>query len=405
MRSILALVLIVPLLTAAAHAETPKPPASAPAAAPVKCAANPAESDAKITYEKALRLQLDGKNVEAKKFYQRIITEYPKTSYAAAAREKLALIDARLRPTIEPKGIEGSGRVEVIMGDSLLWLSYGMMIPLLFTDQSEEVSRSFLWAGLGAGVAAGLTATLTTHDKSIPEGWASLHLFSQVWGSWNSFAIYLLTRGNPFDDELSSRWSSAGIAGSVIGGAALGLGASLLFKDQLALPRGQAEFISSAAAWGSIIGLSAVLLASGDDIRLRPAIGAVLGAGDGTLLLSSFLAPRWSKTRVRLTNLIGFGGVALGDAIALSAKLRDVRAYGGISLACTLVGLAAGYLATSGMPDDRTAAELQTLAPPALLTYDGSFDLGVPVPRLITSSTRTGKPSLGLSADLFAAAF
>jgi hypothetical protein len=401
MRSFIAIALLAQLVTPLARAEAPRPSGAASATQPV----SPTEIDAKVYYEKAMRLQVDGKAAEARVLYQRVIIDYPKTSYAPVAKTKLAEIDATFRPEAEPSGIYSSGRIEVISGDSMLWLGYGLLMPLLFTDRAEDWSKSALWAGLGAGVAAGVTAALATRARAIPDGWADLHLFSQMWGSWNAFGIYTLAAaGSPFADHYTG-WSAAGIVGSVLGGAVLGLGTSLLLKDQLSIPRGKAEFIIGSAGWGSIIGFSAALLAAGEEIRLKPAVGAILGGGDGALILSSLFAPRWTKTRVSFVNLIGLGGVTLGDAIAFSARLENIRAYGGISLGCTLAGLAIGMLVTSGMPDDRADAERHAMAPPALVTYDGSFDFGVPVPRLLTSATSNGKPALGLSADLFGAVF
>ncbi|MBW2732476.1 MAG: hypothetical protein JRH20_08770, partial [Deltaproteobacteria bacterium] len=179
-----------------------------------------------------------------------------------------------------------------------------MAMPLLFTDDTESWADSALWSALGAGTTAGVTSLLLSSGRAIPDGWAHLHHFSQFWGSWTAFAVYGIAAGT--DD--SDNWSSRAVAGTILGGGLAGLATSLIFKDPMSLPRGEAEFITTAAIWGSWLGISASLVAMGDDIGFRSALSTVLGVGTASLAAAAIWTPAWSKSRVRYVSLMGFGG-------------------------------------------------------------------------------------------------
>lgn len=338
---------------------------------------SPAEIEAQAYYDRAVREMVDGKLRRARELFQVVITRYQGSRYFMAAKAKLASIDSTARAEAEPTGVDSSGRVELIIGNAVLWAGYGMIMPLLATEDAEEWANSFYWTALGAGTAAGVGSLLLSSGRAIPDGWAHLHHFSQVWGSWTAFSIYAIAAGADDADD----WSARAVAGTVLGGAVAGLATSLIFKDPLSLPRGEAEFITSAAAWSSYLGFAASALIMGEDLTFRAGMGTVLGVGTASLAAASIWTPPWSKSRVRYVSLLGFGGTLLGGAILISVKPDSARAAAGVALGSIGVGLGLGVLLTRNMPDATAGRRSASL--PALLSYvDGELDWGVPLPKI-----------------------
>ena len=80
-------------------------------------------------------------------------------------------------------------------------------------------------------------------------------------------------------------------------------------------------------------------------------------------------------------------------------KQDDPRVYGGVTLGCSLLGLAVGTLVTNGMPNDTSSSDRAPL--PALFTWDRRFDLGVPALRF-QPARDGGREGVGVVVDLFA---
>lgn len=386
----------------------PKPPpasqktAGAPSAAATEDLApcrSPGEVEAQAYYDKAIRAMVDGKLRRARKLLQVVITRYQRSRYFIAAKEKLAAIDSTPQAAAESHGRDSSGRVELIIGNSLLWVGYGMVAPLLFTDDFNSWSDSAFWSALGAGTAAGVGSLLLSSGRAIPDGWAHLHHFSQIWGSWTAFAVYAISAG--VDD--ADNWSSRAIAATVLGGGVAGLAISLIFKDPLSVPRGEAEFVTSAAMWGSWLGFSTSILIMGEDIGFRGAMGTVLGLGTASIAAASIWTPPWSKSRIRYISLMGFGGLLLGNAILYAASSNEARVYGGVGIGTVLSGLALGVFVTRNMPDATPSRGSASL--PALISYvDGELDWGVPLPKMQPLAYADGMRA-GYFVDLAAGRF
>ena len=362
------------------------------------CPASAAEIDAESYYREAMQQFSAKRHRRARELLQLVVTRHPTSSYASAAKSKLIELDSSHDPGAEPRGRDTTGRTELIIGNALLWSGLGSLFPLLGGGE-DAAGNAMLWSALGTGVGAGVGSYFLTRNVAISDGYAHLHHFAQIWGAWSGLAIHMLA--DPHFDDANAR----SISGSVLGGAAAGLLTSIVFKDGFSIPRGEAEFISSVASWGSIAGASLSILLWGKDIEVRPVIGTVVASGNGALLASLFFRPRWTKSRLRYINLLAFGGVLLGDAILASARSNDPRFYGGVSLGALAAGIAVGILVTSGMAPAGASNSEASISPNALVTLvDGKLDWGVPLPRI--APRPVGRElAMGIEFDLLAGRF
>lgn len=361
------------------------PAASTPAAAtPVAVAPSPADPAAADTA--SLRLQLglarkymsQNKAAAAREVLTGVIAEAGPGAEAAEANRLLAELNKR-HPS--PDGLEADeGRGLLVMGNTAAWMSVGLFAPLLWIDDVDDYITQSYWSAVGFGLPAGLLSWYLTRDVVITRGYATMQTSAQLFGMLDGFLLAGLIQGQ----ELSREFAT----GMALAGTAAGLGASILFKDDMQVSRARASFIFTSWMWGSLLGVYTGMTIWDSDLTMRQGIGSALLAGGGAMAAAVAWGPRWSSNRVGYVSLFGLGGYLISYALLIDRLDEDnlsLRTVGNTLLVTQAAGLLIGVLVTSGMKDDVAGSEQESepLVAGSLLRLDGGRTrLAIPLPRL-----------------------
>lgn len=160
------------------------------------------------------------------------------------------------------------------------------------------------------------------------------------------------------DNASGVRWAPESTASVLWAGATIGAGIGGLVGGYLPTTPGRVSFVASTTMWsGALTGLGFGALLPDDEYRRERAFlaggaGYNLGLAGG-ILGSHIVSP--SVARVRLVDLMGIGGGLATAGLYLSlADDPGTRTTEGIAVLGAGLGLAAGWLVTSGMPKDTT---------------------------------------------------
>ena len=344
-------------------------------AAWAQAAETPADVEARVLYETAVRLQAEGKTDQAREALERIAERFPQSAYAKAAMEKLAglgqgpsSLAPRLRAPNNPDPAE-FGRWELVIGQTVYGAYYGLALANMVDGVGDE---AVMWSTIGGALASLGTTVLATRDLRLHDGYSHLHLSFQTYAVINT-ALLLATAEVQEEDAYLGGTVAAGLAGA---GAAMALG------ERLDIPRGQAEMITGAGLFGFWTGLALTVMAAPSDIDHAAAVTVpVLLAGDLGLALGAVAAPRlrWGKWRVRLVEMGAVLGGGLGLATAISADVADARTGVGITYGASLLGGLIAAIATSGFNtgSDGGGGPATALVPTALPGPDGRSAPGI----------------------------
>jgi len=293
------------------------------------------------------------------------------------------------RPRTRPsprRPIRTADELTLLYGTSFLYgIGTGAWF-LLQVQPDSALSATIPFAALAAAPAITI-ATLDGYRK-LPRGLPHALSAGMYLGLAESAWIvgYQHGRGERtrrVDPDTEVRWTPASSATVLWLGATTGgiLGATL--GGTVVTTPGRVSFVASTAMWsGAVLGLGAAAVHPDDDHRRERAFlaaGAGLNAGlISGFLLASEVSP--SVARVRLVDLLGFAGAAVGAGLYLSvASPVDARVAEGLAAAGATVGLATGWLVTAGMPKDTPGARATsgpTVSPNAgggMVGFGGAF--------------------------------
>jgi len=329
------------------------------------------EVEARVLYETAVRLKAEGRADQAREALRRLVTRFPQSRYAEAARGKLVELEQpvpdlslapRLRAPNNPDPVE-TGRWELIIGQTVFGGYYGLALTNMFDGIDEDV---VLWGTIGAALASLGTSALATRDFPLHDGYTHLYLNFQTYAVMDALLLFASAE---VDDE------DVYLGGSVAAGL-VGMGAALALGERLDVPRGQAELITGAGAFGLWTGLALSVIATDEPEHAAEITVPVLVAGNVGLALGAYAAPRlrWGKWRVRLVELGLLLGGGLGLAAAVSGDVDSARSGFATLYGSSLAGGLIAVLATSGFNTgsaDRGGGPRAALVPTALPTADG----------------------------------
>lgn len=185
------------------------------------------------------------------------------------------------------------------------------------------------------------------------------------------------------DNDSGVRWSPESTASVLWAGATIGAGIGGLVGGYLPTTPGRVSFVASTTMWsGALTGLGFGAILPDDEYRRERAFlagGVGYNAGlAGGILGSHVVSP--TVARVRLVDLMGIGGGLASAGLYLSlADDPGTRTTEGIAVLGAGLGLAAGWLVTSGMPKDTTTTTPPGAAiiQPTMSAVRGGATLGV----------------------------
>lgn len=177
------------------------------------------------------------------------------------------------------------------------------------------------------------------------------------------------------------RWKPETVAGVLWGGATLGATLGGALGSSLVTTPGRVSFTASTTVWsGTISGLAAGALLGDGSRRAETAwaigdLGYNAGLASG-LLLAGSVSP--TVARVRIVDLLGLaGGLSASGFYLTVASHADVRTTEGLAAGGALLGLAAGWVATSGMEPDVPRAPPPISWQPTVTPRAGGATLGI----------------------------
>ena len=370
---------------------------------------------AAVLLDAARALEARGAGGAAEALLRLVAERYAGTPGGAQAADLLAALGARRRVAVE----EGSGRTELLVFGPLYgaWVGIALPLALGIDDPAEEIG-----VGLLLGTPAGFLAGRAWADAARPSvGQARAVTFGGTWGTWQGIgwqsALDLGTKEECFEipepretyceetDDERALFASA-LAGGVAG---IALGAWLASRADIT--PATATLVNFGALWGTWYGaVGAVQAGFDDDDDADRLLTTMLLAGDAGLLATALLAPGWdmSRSRARIINIAGVGGLAAGFGIDLLVQSEDLATVLLIPALTSAAGLALGALRTRGMDD---AGDAPGDAPGAALfeLRRGRLALGVPAPQpvLLREALPGGRPtrSPGVRLQLLHALF
>jgi hypothetical protein len=335
--------------------------------APPASAAEPTEAEIdawRDRYDAARTLMLEGRYAEAQAQLVALSQDAPTATDRHLAIELARLCAAyvsrgTIPSTVPPttlvqapplRPIRSTDEITLLYASSLIYGVGSGVWFLLETQPNSALTATLPFAALTAApvIAVATIDGISKFPRGVPHAISAglyLGLGEGVWAVGYQGARAARTDG--------SKWAPETVAGVLWGGATLGgtlggaLGSSLLTTP------GRVSFTASTTLWaGALSGLAAGAIFPDDHARAERAyaiggIGYNAGLASG-LLLAGDVSP--SVARVRVVDLFGLGGILVGAGSYLTlAGSSDVRLAEGLAAGGAAVGLAAGWLVTSGM--------------------------------------------------------
>lgn len=340
------IVLCAVLIFAAPVAAPPVPPAPA-------AGEDPGDVEARVRYERAVRADFEGRQADALREAQSCLAAKPDGRFAAAARTLIErLHGAPVQGAIGP-------RTELIISSTLTGLYLSSLLAGAF-DAGEKESVGLLMLGAGGALVGSI---LASKGRPVPQSMPQMLQNGVLFGTEASLLCYALAdpNGSPH---------AAGVAASVLGGAAAGLALSpwLSGGDSGAVTTG---IIVGGALPALITGAVQGRGHTGTAAEWAALIGSSAGLFAGPLLNGQL---HYSRGRWNLITLGGGVGALMGGGLAVltdawSGSLRSgflLTAAGGVTGLALMAFLTDGFGADEPRPGSAAVLHLE----------DGKLSLG-----------------------------
>jgi hypothetical protein len=268
-------------------------------------------------------------------------------------------VNAAVPPSSAPKPLRGTDELTLLYASGLLYGAGSGVWFLLSTQPDSAVTATLPFAAL---TAAPVLAIATIDGiKPLPRGLP--HAISAGLYLGLGESIFLVgmqqaraNRVHELDASSDARFRPETVAAVLWTGATLGATLGGALGSGLETTPGRVSFTASVTLWSGVLGgLTAGALLPDDDRRRERAFavgGVSYNAGlVGGLVFAGTVSP--SVARVRLADLLAIaGGLVTSGAYLSIARDIDVRAAEGVAAGGLAVGLATGWLVTSGMAND-----------------------------------------------------
>lgn len=337
-------------------------------------------------YERARTMMLEGKYEEAERDLVALsqTAPTPQDRHLAIELARLcALYVARRDTTVvqapAPKPIRSSDELTLLYTSSFLYGVGSGVWFLLETKPDSALTATLPFAALTAApvIAVATIDGTKRFARGVPHAISAglyLGLGEGIWLVGYQSGRSTRTGG--------SKWQPESVVGVLWTGSTLGATLGGALGSSLVTTPGRVSFTASTTLWaGAITGLAAGAIVPDDSSHTERAYG-IAGIGynaglAGGILFAGDVSP--SVARVRLVDLLGVTGglVATGSYLTL-AKTTEVRAVEGLAAGGAALGLAVGWLVTSGMKKETPeTAPPRVIVQPSLTPVAGGATLGV----------------------------
>ena len=299
------------------------------AATPRAASAQPSPADsAAILLDVATGFESQGERDVAEALYRHIADRFPGTPAAEAA---LARLGARS---------ESGGETELKVWSTLYGLWLGVAVPMAMDAEGSEAYGVGLLLGGPLGYLGGRALT---RSRPVSLGQARAITWGGTWGAWQGMSLASaldLGGGERIiegDIQIHEEESSQAVAGSMIGGGAVGILGGVLASRREISP-GTATSAMLGSLWGAWFGFAGAYLLDFDE---DPTWGAVIVTGNAGLVAGALAGSRWplSRSRARLISVAGVIGGFGGLGLVLIAQPSSDKVKIGIPLVGSIAGL------------------------------------------------------------------
>ena len=338
--------LFAPLIIAAPAAAQPEAPAPA-------AFEDPADVEARVRYERAVRADYDGRQDDAVREAQSCIEAKPDGRFAVAARTLIARLHG------EPAGSSVGPRTELIITGTFTGLYLSSLLAGAFHSGAKE-GVALLMIGTGGALFASVAGS---KDRQVPQSMPQMLENGVLFGIEASLLGYALADSN-----------AANILSGVAAGAFAGAAASLIASPFLT--GGDSGAVTAGILFGG--GLP-VLLAGAAQGRNQSGAAtewaALIGSSAG-LLAGPLLNQRlhFSRGRWNLISLGGGVGALMGGGIAVLSDSWSGNLRAGFLL--TAVGSMSGLALATFLTDGFGADEPRPGSAAVLHLEEGKVSLG-----------------------------
>ncbi|MCA9587401.1 MAG: hypothetical protein KC657_18870 [Myxococcales bacterium] len=263
-------------------------------------------------------------------------------------------------PSQPRASIRTSGELTMLYATSFL---YGVGTGVWFLLQTQPESAATATLPFAALVATPIVAVATfdlvkKFPRGVPHALSAGMYLGLGQGIWvNGYASARARRVERTDPDTNLRWQPETVSSVLWAGATLGGVVGGALGSTLVTTPGRVSFVASTTLWSGVVtGLTATALsprspAGREASFLAGGVGYNAGIAGG-LLFAGAVSP--SVARVRLVDLSGVaGGLATTGFYLAFTRDVDPRLASGLAALGASAGLAAGWLLTSGMPDER----------------------------------------------------
>jgi len=319
-------------------------------------------------YRLALKFAAETRYEVSRPLLQDIAVDYPGSLAAEEAGPTLATVD-RLAGAKHGLYLPGeihdqSGRTHLLLFAGYYGIWVGVAIPLWAESDSPQAYAAGL---LIAAPTSLLLANALSKNSDMSEGKAWMISLGGNLGTWQGIGWSAL--GDTDGNQVVGIGLLSGLAG-IAGAVAL--------TNRVYFTEGHAAVTNASLFWGAWFGVvAAVVGGAEDDAVLRASL-----IGTDALVLGSGIAARnvrMSSERMRLINLLGVVGTAVGFGFDLLFEVDGDGAVLGIAGAGSILGLMTGIHATRIYDQGKNLAAAPergapgpTIAPQVTLSREGA---------------------------------
>jgi len=263
---------------------------------------------------------------------------FPETDHGRWASEtapQMEFLVKRRRAFIWPGALlDQRGRTDLLVFSGYYGLWLGVAIPVVFESESAQAYAAGLLLAPPICIVA---ANAATKEANIPQGQATIISLGGRLGTWQGIGW----------SAMSDADGNTTVGAGVLAGLG-GIAAAIPVAKAGGFSEGHAAIMNSALYWGSWFGAVFGVLANHDETQDHGILPDMLIASDTAILGAGIAARnvRLSKGRMRLINLAGVLGTAMGFGVDLLFEVDNEEPVFAIAGAGSIAGLAIGSAMT-----------------------------------------------------------
>jgi hypothetical protein len=318
---------------------------------------DPADVEARVRYERAVRADFDGRPDDAIREAQACMEAKPDGRFAAASRALIERLHGEPRAPVRSTGV--GPRTELIISSTATGLYLSSLVAGAANTSSKE-AVALLMAGTGGALLASIFASA---DRRVPQSMPQMLQNGVLFGTEATLLAYAIA------DPHASNFAGS-VAAGVLGGTVLGLGSApyLSGGDSGAITTG---IVVGGGLPALITGAVQGRTGNGTPVAWAALLGSTAGIIVGPILNGRVHA---SRGRWNLISLGGEVGALMGAGVGVLADAFQGSARGGLLL--TAAGTVGGLALMAFLTQDFGGDEPRPGSAGLLHVEDGKLSVG-----------------------------